>query len=63
MFIVEYATNGVFMREEAPVAEEHGFVSAYQELMWLAEKQRHRVSSEETRRFYQLRHDWSDMLV
>ena len=52
------ATKGIFLKEEAPVPEEHRFASDYQELMWLAERERHNPSPEERRRFYQLRDKW-----
>jgi hypothetical protein len=61
IIVVGFATKGIFISEQTPAPENHRFVNEYQELMWLAEKQRHRFNVEETRRFYQLRHNWSLM--
>jgi hypothetical protein len=59
--IVGYATKDLFLTEEKPLPEGSRFSSDYQELMWLADKQRHHLSEEETHRFYELRHNWSEM--
>jgi hypothetical protein len=59
--LVSLATKDLFLKEEPPASERHRFVSDYQELMWLAEKQRHRLTAQETRRFYQLRDNWPRM--
>jgi len=61
VIIVGYATRDLFVTEERPRSEGHRFASDYQELMWLAEKQKRHLNVEETRRFYQLRRQWSDM--
>jgi len=61
VLIVGLSTKGIFVKEEEPTTYKLQFASEYQELMWLAEKQRYTPSAEETRRFYQLRHSWPDM--
>ena len=61
VFIVSYATRDIFLKEEAPQVIAPRFASAYEELMWLAEKQKKHPNSEEMRRFFQLRHSWSEM--
>ena len=61
ILIVGYATRDIFMKDASPKQGEPRFASDYSELMWLAEKQRHRISKEENQRFYQLRREWSDM--
>jgi O-glycosyl hydrolase len=61
VFILDYATKGIFVKEEVPLDNEPRFTSDYDELMWLAERQRHHLSNKETRRFFQLRREWTDM--
>ena len=61
VLIVGYATKDLFSREESPAEDSLRFANEYQELMWLAERQKHHVDVEETQRFYQLRHDWTRM--
>ena len=61
VFIIGYATRGIFATEENPLDNEPRFASDYDELMWLAERQKHHLDNEETRRFYQLRHSWPEM--
>jgi len=61
VLIVGYATKDLFLTEDKPHQEGQHFASDYQELMWLAEKQKRHLDVEETRRFYQLRREWSDM--
>jgi len=59
--IVAYATRGIFVKEENPVDNGPKFASDYDELMWLAERQKHHLDKEETRRFFQLRRSWPEM--
>ena len=62
VIIVVYATRGIFLREEEDSQpSSHSFPSEYEELMWLAERQKQRLDSEETLRFYQLRRNWAEM--
>ena len=61
VLIVGYATRDLFTKDESPKAADPRFESDYGELMWLAERQRHHPSREESRRFYQLRQRWSEM--
>ena len=61
ILIVTYATRDLFIKDANPQPPESQFASDYSELMWLAEKQRHHVSREESRRFYQLRREWPEM--
>jgi len=61
VFIVGYATKDIFTREENLQPTEPQFATEYDELMWLAERQKHHLSHEETRRFYQLRQEWTKM--
>ena len=61
VFIINYAINGIYVREEMPVATQPRFASDYDELMWLAERQKHHFDSIETKRLYQLRHNWPKM--
>jgi hypothetical protein len=59
--IVGWSTKGLFLKDETPAPEEHRFANDYQELMWLAERQKRHLDTEETRRFYQLRRSWAGM--
>jgi len=61
VFILGYATRDLFLEEENRQPGGPRFTSEYQELMWLAERQRGHASAEERQRFYQLRHNWSEM--
>ena len=61
VFIVNYATRGIFLKEEKPQSGSPRFASDYHELMWLAERQRQHLDVEETQRFYHLRRDWAEM--
>ena len=61
VLIVGYAAKDIFATEEVPLMKEPKFGSDYDELMWLAGRQRHHLSNEETRRFYQLRRRWTEM--
>ena len=61
VLIVGYATKDLFSKEENLSEDSLRFASEYQELMWLAERQKHHSDVEETQRFYQLRHDWTRM--
>ena len=60
VFILSYATRDIFLREESPQPDGR-FASQYDELMWLANKERGNTSLEERRRFFRLRHDWYEM--
>ena len=61
VFIVTYATRDLFLREVEPPLERPNFASDYQELMWLVEKRGQGLTTQEVRRFYQLRKEWSKM--
>ena len=61
VFIIGYATKGIYVKEATPPDEEARFANDYAELMWLAERQKYHFDDEEARRFYLLRHSWSDM--
>ena len=61
VLIVGYATKGVFIRDEALRDDEPRFASDYDELMWLAERQKRHLSHEETQRFFELRQEWTEM--
>jgi hypothetical protein len=61
VFILNYATKGIFINEETPVDNGPRFASDYDELMWLAERQKHHLDNQETRRFYHLRQGWAEM--
>ena len=61
VFILAYATKDIFLTEEEPPVDGPRFASDYQELMWLADKQKKHLDIEETHRFYQLRQNWSEM--
>ena len=61
VFILNYATKGLFLKDNEPWVDAHGFASDYQELMWLAERQKQHLSEEEMHRFYQLRDNWPKM--
>jgi hypothetical protein len=60
VLIFTYATKDIFLKSEVR-SERPQFASDYQELMWLAGRQKQRLNKTETRRFYQLRHNWSGM--
>jgi hypothetical protein len=60
VFLVNYAIRDVFVSEKSNTSKPH-FVSEYDELMWLAEKQKGSLNEEETLRFYELRDKWSEM--
>jgi len=59
--IVGLATKDILVKEETTIPDKQQFTSEYEELMWLADRQRHRLTSEEMRRFYQLRREWTLM--
>ena len=61
IFILGYATTDIFLKEESPQADGPRFADDYQELMWLAGRQRRHIDADETQRFFQLRHNWSKM--
>jgi len=61
VFIVNYATKGIFLKEENLQTGPPRFGSDYQELMWLAERQKLRLDPGEAQRFYQLRRHWAEM--
>jgi hypothetical protein len=61
VFIVNYATRDLFVSEERSKTSKPHFVSEYDELMWLADKQKGSLSEEETLRFYELRDRWPEM--
>ena len=58
---MKYATNGMIVSEKEPNVLKPGFASEYDELIWLAEKQKGSLSDEETLRFYELRDKWPEM--
>jgi len=59
--VVNYPFTGILVSEEAIKIPRPHFASEYDELMWLAEKQRGSLTEEETRRFYELRDWWPEM--
>jgi len=61
VFILNFATKDIFVKEEVPVDNEPRFATDYDELMWLAERQKQHLDSRETRRFFQLRRGWPEM--
>lgn len=62
VFIVNYAAEGLFVLDgEDTQTDAPRFATDYQELMWLAEKQKRNLDTVETQRFYQLRRHWSEM--
>ena len=61
VFILAYATRDLFLKEDNPWSGGPRFASDYQELMYLAERQKEHPSTEEKQRFFQLRHNWSQM--
>ena len=61
VLILNFATRDVFVKEEIRADNEPRFATDYDELMWLAQRQRHHAEVEETRRFYQLRQNWPQM--
>ena len=61
VLILGYATRDLFANEEGPQPNGPKFASDYDELMWLAGRQKQHLDREETQRFYQLRHRWSEM--
>ena len=63
VFLLNYATKDLFLheKEETPASEAQ-FRSEYDELMWLAEKEKHApLSEKEMLRFYELRDKWPEM--
>ena len=58
--LVGYAARDLFLKDEEPPAKPR-FDSDYQELMWLALLLREHASTEQMRRFYQLRGSWPAM--
>jgi len=61
MLIVNYAMRDLFVKEEGSLSNEPRFATDYEELMWLAQRQKHHINGEETRRFYKLRQEWTEM--
>jgi hypothetical protein len=61
VFIVRYAMKDVMVKEENLNPEESPFPSEYDELMWLAEKEKGHISDDERKRFFQLRNRWPEM--
>ena len=61
VFILNFATKDIFLREDTQMDNEPRFSTDYDELMWLAERQKQHLDSRETRRFFQLRREWSEM--
>ena len=61
VILIGYATKDIMTKEEGSQPGGPRFSSDYQELMWLAERQREHLNAEETRRFYQLRRNWAAM--
>jgi hypothetical protein len=61
VFIIGYATKDIFLTEENPRSDGLEFANDYEELMWLAARQRQHNDLAETRRFYQLRRNWAAM--
>jgi len=59
--VVKYATEGIILPGEESRGAKPKFANEYDELMWLAEKQRGSLSEEEMLRFYQLRDKWPEM--
>ena len=58
---MNYATNDIlFSKKGSRISKPH-FISEYDELMWLAKKQKGNLSEEETLRFYELRDRWPEM--
>ena len=55
------AVKSILVSEEAARVPKPRFASEYDELMWLAEKQKGSLSEEETLRFYELRDHWPEM--
>ena len=61
VFIINYAIEGIYVSEAMFPDADPRFASEYDELMWLAERQKHHSDRIETKRFFQLRHNWSEM--
>jgi len=61
VFIVNYATMDILVLETKSRVSRPRFFSEYDELMWLAEKQKGSLGEEETLRFYELREHWPEM--
>jgi len=61
VLILNFATRDVFVKEEIRADNEPRFATDYDELMWLAERQKQHFDSKETRRFFQLRREWPEM--
>ena len=61
VFIINYAIEGIYVSEAMFPDSDPRFASEYDELMWLAERQKHHFDRTETKRFFQLRHNWSEM--
>jgi hypothetical protein len=60
VLVASYALSGILLSER-PASPTPSFASDYEELMWLAERQRFHVDKQETRRFFQLRQRWPEM--
>lgn len=61
IIILSYAAKDIFLKEESTSADGPNFANEYQELMWLAERQKRHFDVDETQRFFQLRQNWSKM--
>jgi len=61
VLIVDFATRDIFVKEEMHVHNEPKFATDYDELMWLAGRQKQDHDSKEIRRFFQLRREWPEM--
>jgi len=59
--VVKHAVKGIKIPEKETKVSKLRFASDYEELMWLAEKQKGSLSEEEILRFYQLRDRWPVM--
>jgi hypothetical protein len=62
VFLLDYATKGLFLPERESASPSPEFQSEYHELMWLKEKQMLTpLSDAEMLRFYELRDRWPAM--
>lgn len=62
VFLLDYATRGLFLPEPESTSPNPQFPSEYHELMWLKEKQMLTpLSDPEMLRFYELRDKWPAM--
>jgi len=61
VLLVNYSTKGIFLAQVSAASPESHFATEYDELMWLAAKQRSVSNERETLRFYELRDRWPQM--